>query len=486
MVLRTQASVRAVLLSSDTNVASELVPLAPKPYDAPPVEVVPYKIDETEASKAFCQWAVTHGAAALNVEESIRQRRLVTSDGGPGAGFSLQRITLPFWSFTTQAIVTDHDAAKLHRDEQRRRAQAASRNARDNFEAEAASRAARASQEDEDTSSPRIVQGLLYVGHRLPRAATEVAKVAIRKEPYPHSSTPSDEETFVLPELAAAWAVAREQIIPTIGPGRELRLKRARRLMIPAYEARYRWGGIPFATEGMAAGHEYRAIVSGVSGEVDGVNHTPPWESIGKQAIATGKQAAKMIEQSNIRVNSKGFNNFDVKMMEMAFSAVRAGSSGLMRAGARLGPFGIAAMIVAPFVVQRMLPAAKQAWTNFEWQTVRDAEVESWRTKERGWRVEDYMGPGGEWEMLGLDGSASAESKSADAYDEARTVNWIDPYSVLGLDKNDTLSRAELQVALRKELLRWHPDHNASDSQFASERTKRILAAYHTLRQSAT
>ena len=76
--------------------------------------------------------------------------------------------------------------------------------------------------------------------------------------------------------------------------------------------------------------------------------------------------------------------------------------------------------------------------------------------------------------------------RSADAYDEARTVNWIDPYSVLGLDKNDTLSRAKLQVALRKELLRWHPDHNASDSQFASERTKRILAAYHTLRQSAT
>ena len=429
------------------------------PVKRPPLEAVPFQVDERAAVAAFCKWAEQHGAESLDVAESMRQQRLVAKAPGPGAGFRIEQRHLPFWSFTASAVVTDAGAARAHAHKAQRAAAAAAESARDTFEAEAAARAARAS--SSTTASAIQLQTLLYAGYDLPRSAAEVVKTAIGAEPYPLDASSSPPE-FALPELSAAWPVARGSLYQAAGPGRQLKLLRARRLLLPSYDVRYQWGGIP----GVSA-PEYRAVVSGVTGGVDGVMHTPPWERYTSQAIAGGKEIAERL----IETQPKGL---DV--------AVRLGLNFLTRAGSRLGPLGIAALVLAPFVAKRILPAAQQAYQDFQWKSLRDDEIYAWQSGEPGWRDVDYANE--EWELLGQGHhpGGNAGGGPADVYNDARTVDWADPYSVLGLDPAASLRRADLQVALRRELLRWHPDHNAGDGSFASERTKRILSAYHALR----
>ena len=68
-------------------------------------------------------------------------------------------------------------------------------------------------------------------------------------------------------------------------------------------------------------------------------------------------------------------------------------------------------------------------------------------------------------------------------------MNANDLYDVLGLrgsgGRGARASTAEVQAAFRRELMKYHPDHQQGtryDPAACSERTRQILAAYTVLR----
>lgn len=64
-------------------------------------------------------------------------------------------------------------------------------------------------------------------------------------------------------------------------------------------------------------------------------------------------------------------------------------------------------------------------------------------------------------------------------------VDARNPYAVLGV--SSSASSAEVQRAFRRELMKWHPDHNQAtdfDPVELQTRTRQIIDAYRELKRS--
>lgn len=64
--------------------------------------------------------------------------------------------------------------------------------------------------------------------------------------------------------------------------------------------------------------------------------------------------------------------------------------------------------------------------------------------------------------------------------DEAtRILNEDDPYEILGLKRKST--KSEIKKAYYKMALKWHPDRNPENVEFATKMMQKINAAYYLL-----
>lgn len=67
--------------------------------------------------------------------------------------------------------------------------------------------------------------------------------------------------------------------------------------------------------------------------------------------------------------------------------------------------------------------------------------------------------------------------------DEAKQIiddQELSPWEILGL--SNTASKAEIKAAFHKLIREWHPDHNEHRLELATEMSKKIIAAYTTLK----
>lgn len=450
-------STTAVVAAGATGSASSAFP-------PPPPERVLFAVGRAEAQRRAEEWL------------------LGVAGAGPAAAASLKLrpIRLPWWAFAARAVV--HDAAAFEAERRRRRRSdehSGNHHTPSSFEARAAERAARANSERASVADfgEERLDSLLYAGSAVPRDLAEVVKAplpspgaqATRECQLRLSGEGAPEDAFALDTLAAAWAVGRVPLLDAAGPGRELKLMSVRRVLLPAWVATYRWGGIS-AVQGPLAGPEFRALVSGTTGAVDGTPHVTAFERRLVSGLGeAGKRGLQLIAESRVQV--------DVNLR--APLALLAGFG--RNVIARVGPLGAAALVLAPLVARRAYPIVHHAWQEITWSRQHSAELSAAQDDLPGWRQGDFIGT--EWELYDTAPDVPSGARPGDeAYDEGRAVDWSDPRSVLGLGVGDAVTDAVLRKALRRELLRWHPDHNTDDTEFAEERTRRILDAFERLK----
>jgi hypothetical protein len=90
-----------------------------------------------------------------------------------------------------------------------------------------------------------------------------------------------------------------------------------------------------------------------------------------------------------------------------------------------------------------------------------------------------------DWEnLLRRASDAARDSSDAGAGEGAAAdVDLSDHWAVLALDRHEQLSQRLLDGAFRRELMRWHPDHNLGSKQaYAVTRTRAIVHAYNALK----
>ena len=82
------------------------------------------------------------------------------------------------------------------------------------------------------------------------------------------------------------------------------------------------------------------------------------------------------------------------------------------------------------------------------------------------------------------DGASAAGEEDDEDCGAPDDVDWDDHRALLGLPADANLSRRQLDRAFRRELLRWHPDHNVGGQRerSAEERTRAIVHAYNSLK----
>jgi hypothetical protein len=377
---------------------------------------------------------------------------------------NIKTVYLPFWSFTANVTATDvkSGATKLRR---------------------------------HGVSGPTLQ---VYAGHDIPRAMTEVLKAnAALASPFSSDMLEAgpgvsvDVEPFAVYE-STAWQVAREA---HIYHERDLHSDllfdkfyfdevESRRVMVPAHIVEYKY---LFET--------FRVYVNGATGDAFGIQQQPVFGGMPKTMQFIDKdRLVHLLERLPL----------NREMLTALANLLVLG----MRPLAKIlfwPPFFVGALLtVGGYVAARSTASIRQQRSAFvEWDATRKAEqraqaamTDDWQFRPQGRTRadkreerahEEYSRPyQHKTSTAGSTKTSYSSTYTPPRYQKLMPVDAEDYYDVLGIyDLGKNAQLKDIQAAFRRELMKYHPDHQQEtnyDPTECSERTRLIIKAYGVLR----
>ncbi|KAA0160909.1 hypothetical protein FNF28_05256 [Cafeteria roenbergensis] len=352
----------------------------------------------------------------------------------------------------------------------------------------------------------------VYGGHTFRRRMTEVLKSdASRAVPFSASMMDGMDNRVDIDEWSVfertALDLIREQVLQEEAeihydqhPNQEVEVSytrlTSRRVLMPAHIVEYEHGGATF-----------RLFVNGVSGDAFGIEQ----RSLVGEAWSAVSAVGRSLKQLEQRFGPQSIMTGGLLLLRVVGSLA-----------ARLllsPPFFVAAVVGTFFYGSWLKRHAKQQQdaSYSEWAETRARELasqarmtDSWTFRPQGRsagdRRRDRERENDSWQQhqqhrrqdrqrhqarshaasSSSSSSSSAKSSSSKRYQPIPRVDESNPYAVLGVPRGSPTS--DIQKGFRRELMRWHPDHNKNsdyDPEALQERTRIIIDSYKQLRSKS-